>query len=65
MFAFGFFTAVYLFITLIALLMTYDEHLQNREVSALSATFSFLACLFWPITLLLATMAMTTQRSTA
>lgn len=66
MFFSGFFTAIYLFIALCTLLMTYDEYLRNKKKpDILIAALSFVACLFWPITLLLVAMMVTTQRRDA
>ncbi|MEB8389451.1 hypothetical protein OO012_19755 [Rhodobacteraceae bacterium KMM 6894] len=61
MFTFGFFTAVYLLITLFALLISFDEQLKNGHVSVLTSGMSFIACLFWPITLISVAMVVSAQ----
>jgi len=51
MFFLGFFTAAYLFVVLFALIMTYDEQKRTGGRGIGLKILSFLACLFWPITL--------------
>jgi hypothetical protein len=62
MFAIGFLTASYLVVALMAAMMTYLEQQQTGNRSVLLRTLGFLACAFWPVTVV--TVAVAAQRST-
>lgn len=53
--------AVYSIIALFALLMTYDEQQKIHMKGKVVKTLSFIACLFWPVTVL--TVLLTAQRA--
>lgn len=45
---------IYSIIALTALLLTYDEQQKKHIKGKVIRTLSFMACLFWPVTLLTA-----------
>lgn len=51
MFFTGFLSAIYLSIASFAFLMSYDEQKANKIEGVMPKALSFLACLFWPVTL--------------
>jgi hypothetical protein len=63
MFLTGFFAIMYLLVAGFALLMTYDERQRMGMNGNTLKILSFLACLFWPATVLVALIM--TQREMA
>lgn len=53
---------LYLLVAMFALYMTYDEQCKAGNNNPLCGILSFLACLFWPVTVL--TVAVAVQRKT-
>lgn len=51
-FAGGVFLTLYMLVVVFALLMTFDEHRRSENANPFYNALSFVACLFWPVTLL-------------
>ena len=54
---------LYFLVAGFALFMTYDELCKTRNDNALCSVVSFFACLFWPVTVLTALIAMRQRKA--
>lgn len=61
MFTIGFLTSLYLLVATFAASMTYFEQQNSRERNILFIVLGYLACAFWPVTLV--TVMIAAQRS--
>lgn len=65
MFITGFMIGIYTLIAALAAVLTYYEQRDREDPSVLYSALGFLACLFWPLTLMTVLVAARTSLRTA